>query len=245
MRGDNAARKRPIRGSLHSLASLSARAHTQRNLTEHTGSDVGVTGGLVGARGHLEGLGRLKVGRACGLVLPGIVGQRCVAGAGRAGNCTDGRGRWGMYKRIQEVPVREQGGGFGARRTSTAHSQNTEDYAACRIHCTTHSERQQPPMLPCIPSALSISQSRTISLTTLPWPGGPAAVPERHPRALGYSQNSSVPSSIEKWPSWWKLACSSEKLRMVWNILSRLHTTHASAAAISPTCSSRERILFG
>jgi hypothetical protein len=32
---------------------------------------------------------------------------------------------------------------------------------------------------------------------------------------------------------------------MVWNILSRLHTTHASAAAISPTCSSRERILFG
>ena len=54
-------------------------------------SDVGVTGGLVGASGLLEGLGGGKVGVAGGGVLGGVAGEAGVHGrAGKGGE--HGRG---------------------------------------------------------------------------------------------------------------------------------------------------------
>jgi hypothetical protein len=55
------------------------------------GSDVGVTSGLVGASGLLEGLGSGKVGVAGGGVLGGVAGEAGVHGrAGKSGE--HGRG---------------------------------------------------------------------------------------------------------------------------------------------------------
>ena len=95
----------------HTHAHAHVPAHAKKQFT-HTSSDIGVTGGLVGARGHLQRLGSFQVGAAGGVVLRGVVGQRCVAGQGRA---ADGREEGGKRKRAQEATRRGSGAGAGGR----------------------------------------------------------------------------------------------------------------------------------